>query len=135
MGGVLGLFPWEDISMFLATTNKKKKLLHISYIGRVDAEEIRHELKEIPALLEELPNGFTLVMDLERLDSMSLPSGQEIGKLMELCDKSGIEKVIRVIPDKKKDIGLQILYLMHYKHPPPVFVCERMKDVARLLEE
>ena len=121
--------------MFLATTNKKKKLLHVSYIGRVDAEQIRQGLEEIPALLEELPNGFTLVMDLERVDSMCLPCSQEIGKLMEICDKSGIEKVIRVIPDKKKDIGFQILYLMHYKNPPPVFVCERMEDVARLLEE
>jgi hypothetical protein len=37
--------------MFLATTNKVKRLLHLSFIGRVRAEELehsRHELASVP---------------------------------------------------------------------------------------
>jgi len=73
-----------------------------------------------------------MLTDLGRLDSMDIACATEIGKVMELCDQKGIGKVIRVIPDPSKDIGLSILSHFHYKHRPKIIICENMDDLARL---
>lgn len=117
--------------MFLATTNKLRRLVHVNFIGKVRVEEIKEGVASIPQLLADMPTGFTLIMDLERMDSMGKECAKEIGNLMELFDQRGIGKVIRVIPDKAKDIGLQILYLLHYSHHPPVQIRESLSQVDK----
>jgi hypothetical protein len=115
--------------MFLATTNKLRRFVHVNFIGKVRVEEIQEGVASIPQLLDDMPTGFTLIMDLERMDSMGKECAKEIGNLMELFDQRGIGKVIRVIPDKAKDIGFQILYLLHYAHHPPVQICESLRQI------
>ncbi|MEJ0089319.1 MAG: hypothetical protein WDM80_06185 [Limisphaerales bacterium] len=41
--------------MFLATINKAKGLLHISYIGQVGVLELKHGHDDVVALLADLP--------------------------------------------------------------------------------
>jgi hypothetical protein len=120
--------------MLLAAINKTRELLYLGFIGDVDPAQIQRELKNLPALLEDLPPGFVLFVDLERLGSMPKECAPEIGQLMELFDRKGVRQVIRAIPDKTKDIGFQVLYLLHYKKPPPLVVCESMREACDVLE-
>jgi hypothetical protein len=118
--------------MFLATSCVPKELLHLSYIHHVRAEEIERGRKDVEALLASLPVGFRLLTDLGRLDYMDTDCGLEIGKLMDLC-KHKVGMVVRVVPDPRKDIGLNILGLLHYGqtvHPRP---CRTMDEAAKLL--
>ena len=119
--------------MFLATTNKVIRLLHISFIGDVEPEEIHEGREMLSEILEDLPTGLLLLVDLERLHFMSKECAPEIGWLMELFDRKGVAQVIRVIPDKTKDIGLQVLYLLHYKNPPPLIVCASILEAENIL--
>ena len=119
--------------MFLAALNKPKQLLHLNYIGHVRAEDLVRERDNAAALLAELPAGFRLLADLERLESMDPGCATEIGKFMELCDRKGVGLVVRVIPDPKKDIGLNILSLFHHAHRPRTATCRTMTEAARLL--
>ena len=119
--------------MFLATISKPKQLLHLSLIEQVRAEELAQSREELVGLLAELAPGFRLLTDLGRLESMSADCATEFGKLMELLDQSGVELVVRVIPDQKKDIGLSILSLFHYQQPPRIVTCESMVEAVRLL--
>ena len=119
--------------MFLASTNKTKRLLYLSFIQQVRSEDLQHGLEEMPLLLADLPSGFNFLVDLERLESMEPACAAQIGKVMELCDQHGVGMVVRVIPDPKKDIGLNILTLFHYRHHPRVVTCETMSEAARLL--
>jgi hypothetical protein len=120
--------------VLLPTINKTRRLLHLGFIGDVDPAQIRRELKNLPSLLRDLPDGFILLVDLERLGSMTKECAPEIGQLMEMFDQKGVQQVIRVIPDKSKDIGFQVLYLLHYKHPPPLVICDSMRDACEVLE-
>jgi hypothetical protein len=120
--------------MFLATTNKAKRLLYLGYIGRVTAEQLREGAKEASELLEGLEPGFRVLADFTRLESMETGSAAEIGKLMELADKRGVELVARVIPDPSKDIGLNILQLFHYKRRLEVVTCGTMEEAAKALK-
>lgn len=120
--------------MLLPTTNKTRSLLHLSFIGDVDPAQIHQALATLPALLRDLPSGFILLVDLERLGNMTKECAPAIGRLMELFDQKGVRQVIRVIPDKSKDIGFQVLYLLHYKIPPPLVICQNMSQACDLLE-
>ena len=119
--------------MFLAMTNKAKRLLYFGYIQQVRAKDLQRGLEEMPALLADLPSGFRLLVDLARLESMDPACSPYIGKLMELCDQHGVGLVVRVIPDPAKDIGFSILSIFHYQHRPQAVTCETMAEAARLL--
>ena len=44
--------------MFLATTNKAKRLLYVGFIQQVRSKDLQRGLEEMPALLADLPPGF-----------------------------------------------------------------------------
>ena len=119
--------------MFLATANKGKRLLCLSYIGQVRPEELERGREDIKALLAELPPGFRLLADLSRLESMDLDCVTELGRTMELLDQHRLDLVVRVIPDPAKDIGFNILAIFHYPHHPQIVTCESLADAARIL--
>jgi hypothetical protein len=119
--------------MFLATVNKSKQLLQLSFIGEVRLEELVKSRDELAMLVADLRPGFRLLTDLGRVSSISADCRVEIGKVMELCDQKGVELVIRVIPDPMKDIGFAILSFFHYLRRPPTVTCESMEEAAKLL--
>jgi hypothetical protein len=119
--------------MFLATTNKSKRLLYLGYIQQVRIKDLQRGLEEMPALLADLPPGFHLLVDLGRLESMEPACTTQIGKVMELCDQHGVGLVIRVIPNPAKDIGFNMLSIFHYPHRPRTFTCKTMSEAAKLL--
>jgi hypothetical protein len=120
--------------MFLATINKPKRLLHLSYIGRVTAEELRRGREESAAQLAELPRGFRVLADLDRLEHMEPGAAAELGKMMELAEARGVGMVVRVISNPQKDIGLNILSFFHYRNQPDVITCQSMTEAAEALE-
>jgi hypothetical protein len=119
--------------MFLATTNKSKRLLHLSYIGKVGAAELERGRQDMIALLADLPAGLHLLADLGRMESMDIACVDEIGKMMELLEQHGVELIVRVIPDPSKDIGFNILSRFHYRHAPRAVNCKTIAEAARLL--
>jgi anti-anti-sigma regulatory factor len=119
--------------MFLAMTNKAKRLLYFGYIQQVRTKDLQRGLEEMPALLADLPPGFHLLVDLGRLESMEPACATPIGKVMELCDQHGVGLVVRVIPDPAKDIGLNMLSIFHYPHHPRAVTCKTMSEAAKHL--
>ncbi len=119
--------------MYLVTSNKEKKLLHLSYIGQVEPEQLKRGLEDLKMSLADLPPDFRLLADFGRLDSMSLDCVPEVGLGMEMIDRHGVEMIVRVIPDPRKDIGLNILTLFHYARRPRVVNCENMIEAAKVL--
>lgn len=119
--------------MVLATSNKAKRLLCLSYIGQVRAEELARSEQDIKALLAELLPNFRLLVNLSQLDSMGLDCEKEIGRIMELIDRSGVGLVVRVIPEPSKDIGHNILTKFHYPHHPNTMTCENLTEAGKYL--
>ena len=120
--------------MFLVTINKGKRLLYLVYHGRVESAELRRARDESAAMLDDFEPGFRVLVDFERMESMSTNAAGEIGKLMELVEQRGVGLVVRVIPDASKDIGFNILAAFHYKKAVPTVTCESMQEAAKVLE-
>lgn len=119
--------------MFLATINKPKQLLYLSFVATVDVEQLARSWDEIVALVADLKPGFRVLTDMSRLDSIGVECRIEISKTMELLDQKGVELIVRVVPDPSKDIGLNILSLFHYAHRPRMLTCQSMVEAAKIL--
>ena len=114
--------------MVLVTANKRKQLLFVSYIGKVTPEELVRGRADLEASLADMQPGFRLLVDLSQLTVMGLDCVEEVGRNMELFDRSGVGTVVRVVPDPYKDIGMNILTLFHYSHHPRVVTCDNMNE-------
>jgi len=119
--------------MVLVTASKLRRLLYLSFIGRVDVHELTKASADVASVLEDVGPGFRLLTDFERLESVELEGAAEIGKVMELCDQKGVSLVVRVIPEPSKDIGMNILALFHYPHRPRMVTCANMLEAREAL--
>ncbi len=119
--------------MLLVTSNKSKQLLHVSYIGPVRLEELQGGREDLTTQLEELSPGFRLLADFSQMESMGLDCTPELGRMMDLIGRAGVDLVVRVIPEPGRDIGMNILTVFHYPHRPRTVICENMVEAAKLL--
>jgi len=119
--------------MFLATTNKARRLLYLSYVDLVTAAELKRGYSEVVALLADFPAGFRTLADMSHMESMEVECAEIIGQTMELLEQHGVEMVVRVIPDASKDIGLNIISIFHYQKQPRIVTCQTMSEAARAL--
>ena len=110
-----------------------RNLLAIGFSGQVGAGEMRRRLGELQAEIGSMPRGFRLLVDLTDLKSMSTTCAPYIDQVMDLCNKKGVTKVVRIVPDSKKDIGLGIMSHFHYSRDVHIITCETVDEATRAL--
>jgi hypothetical protein len=119
--------------MVLVTVNKAKRLLYLGYIGCVSFQDMKRAREGMADILEQLPTNVRILADFERLESMDPASATEVGKVMEMLDKKGVEVSVRVMPDPTKDIGFNILATFHYRKKLRSVTCKTMEEAAKEL--
>lgn len=120
--------------MYECQIDEAANLLKIRYAGVVDAGQMRQCAQEIEVAVQKLHPGFRLRTDLSGLEQMDLACIPDIKKIMILCNRAGVQLVVRVIPDPHKDIGLNIMSLFHYRKRVRIVTCERLEEAQRVLE-
>jgi len=121
--------------MFRIEADKAKKLLQMTFARRVGPEEMEKASAKLPSLLEPLAPGFRLLSDLTGLESMDPACLPLLKSTMDTLNRHGISLVVRVIPDPRKDIGLNILSLFHYRRGIRIVTCETMDEAREVLAE
>src|SRR6185436_9755036 len=101
-------------------------LLIIRFTGRIDPSQTRSQAEKVKAKLVDLQPGFRLLADLTDLEFMDVTCAPDIERTMDLCDVKGVSKVVRVIPDPSKDIGLNIMSVFHYRPSVRIVSCKTM---------
>lgn len=119
--------------MILVETDKPRNLLIFNYCGKVDVEQVKNALTPLAAAIAEMRPDFCLITDLSGLESMETASTRYIRQAMDLLNKSGIAKVLRVIPDPSKDIGLNILSVFHYRRGLPIITCDTIEEAMKMV--
>ena len=104
--------------MYRVETDPGKRVFVITAAGHVIAPEITAGARELETLLEDAEPGFIVLADFRRLESMKPETAQQIGVVMDQFAKKEVAAVIRIVPDRYKDVGLNILSQIHY--PPTV---------------
>ena len=110
-----------------------QNLLIIRYSGLVTPDETEKGLEQVRSGLAGLQSGFRLLGDLTQLESMDIACAPFIEKMMDLCNQKGASMVVRVIPDPRRDIGLQIMSIFHYGGDTQIFTCQSLAEAEQLL--
>ena len=110
-----------------------RNLLAIGFSGQVGAGEMRRRLGELQAAIGSMSPGFRLLVDLANLKSMSTTCAPYIDQVMDLCNEKGVTRVVRIVPDSKKDIGLGIMSHFHYSRDVHIITCETVDEATRAL--
>jgi hypothetical protein len=111
-----------------------RNLIRIAYLGHVKAAGMKTYVDRITALLPELRPGFTVLVDLSGLESMELDCAAGIAQIMDACRSHGVGTVVRIIPDYTKDIGLNILSVVHYRGGVHVVTCRSAAEAERAIQ-
>jgi hypothetical protein len=119
--------------MFQVEVDKARNLLKFSYAQHVGPEDTKRVEERILTLLPDLRPGFRMLTDMTRLESMDLACVPHIKRVMDLCNRQGVEMVVRVIPDPQKDIGLNILSLFHYRRRVRIVTCRSLEEAMEIL--
>jgi anti-anti-sigma regulatory factor len=117
--------------MYAVELNQSKRLLVITAVRRVTAEEAKLAAQQIRDLLRDVAPGLHLLADFRWLESMDSAAARHIAEIMDMLAEKGVVSVTRVIPDPHKDIGLNILSQFHYGPQVTITTFETLADAVQ----
>jgi len=117
--------------MYAVELDRSKRLLVISAVRKVTAEEAKLAAEQIRDLLREVAPGLHLLADFRWLESMDSAAARHIAKIMDALAEKKVASVTRVIPDPHKDIGLNILSQFHYGPDVTITTFETLADAVQ----
>ena len=115
------------------TADPLGNLLKFSFFGDIGLTEIQQYEKDVEAALATMPRGYSLLTDLTELKSMQLLCVPFIERTMDHNRSCGIARIVRVIPNRRKDIGFNIMSIFHYPRSLPIITCDTMAEAERAL--
>lgn len=119
--------------MFRIELDQPHNRLTIGYSGHVNPDEARRCADEIHVAVKNIEPGFRLVVDLTDLQAMEVSCAPHIRRIMDMCNRTGVAEVVRIIPDPKRDIGLQLMGYFHYGSDVRIVTCESLDEAMNLL--
>jgi hypothetical protein len=121
--------------MVSVDANDVGRLVSIKWSGRVNLDEMRRSTDEIAAVVSNMRPGFRMLADMTEMESMDPAGAPYIGTIMDLCVTKQVERVVRIIPDPRKDIGFNIMSYFHYGSKVHVVTCENLSQAMQALAE
>jgi hypothetical protein len=100
------------------------EVLCTHYRSHVTGADMQSAVSRVESLIARTRSNFTGVADMSEMELMDLDCAPYLARIMEQCRAHGIGKVMRVIPDPKKDIGVNILCIVHYRGKVPIATYE-----------
>jgi hypothetical protein len=119
--------------MYAVEIDRSKRLLVISALQRVTAEQAKLAAQETRELLRDVAPGFRVLADFRWLESMDPAVAPYIAEIMDTLTEKRVASVTRVMPDPHKDIGLNILSQFHYGPEIQIATFESLADALESL--
>jgi len=117
--------------MYAVELDQSKRLLVISAVRKVTAEEANLAAQQIRDLLRDVAPGLHLLADFRWLESMESAAARYIAEIMDALAEKQVASVTRVMPDPHKDIGLNILSQFHYGPDVTITTFETLADAVQ----
>ena len=121
--------------MYAVELDQSKRLLVISAAQRVTAEQARQAAQQVRDLLQDVAPGFRVLADFRWLESMDPATARHVAEMMDTLAQKQVASVTRVMPDPRKDIGLNILSQFHYGPEIQITTFQTLADALQSLAE
>jgi hypothetical protein len=100
--------------MYSVESDRSKRLLVISAAGQVTKKEVETVALRVREIMKEITPGFRVLTDFRWLERMDPAAAVPLAEIMDALAAKDVAAVVRVVPDPRKDIGLNILSQFHY---------------------
>ena len=100
--------------MYSVEFDRSKRLLVISAAGQVTKKEVETVALRVREIIKEVTPGFRVLTDFRWLERMDPAAAVPLAEIMDALAAKDVAAVVRVVPDPRKDIGLNILSQFHY---------------------
>ncbi len=121
--------------MYSVEADKSKRLVVISAVGHVTREEVEAAALRVSELIKNFAPGFRVLTDFRWLQSMDSAAASHIAEIMDAVAEKRASLVVRVVPDPRKDIGLNILSQFHYGREIRIVTFETLADALQSFVE
>ncbi len=119
--------------MFSIEADRSARLVVISVAGQVTGAEVKQAAQRVREIVKDLAPGFQVLTDFRWLDSMEASAAPHVAEMMDTIAQRQAASVVRVIPDPRKDIGLNILSQFHYGPEIQTLTFETLADAVQSL--
>src|SRR5216110_2451300 len=117
--------------MYAVELDRSKRILVISGVQRVTAEQAKLAARRVRELLQDVAPGFRVLADYRWLESMDSAAARHIAEMMDALAEKNVASVTRVMPDPHKDIGLNIPSQFHYGPDVNITTFETLADAVQ----
>jgi len=131
--GPISAVPEIGPLVYAVEADVAQNLLTIHYRGYVRSSAVERCAREVANSLTRLRPGFRLLADFTDLEAMDVACAPHLEQIMQLCNEKGVCAVVRVIPDPRRDIGLQIMSYFHYGPEVLITTCRRLEEAQEIL--
>jgi anti-anti-sigma regulatory factor len=121
--------------MYSVEADRSKRLVVISAVGQVTKEEVEAAAQQVREIVKDAEPGFRMLTDFRWLDSMDSAAAPHIADIMDAVASKQVGSIVRVVPDARKDIGLNILSQFHYDPQVPIATFESLADALQSFAE
>ena len=117
--------------MYAVELDRSKRLLVISAVGHVTAQEVKAVAQSVREVLQQAAPGFHVLVDFRWLESMDSTAAPHLAEIMDALTEKSVGSVTRVFSDPRKDIGLNILSQFHYGPDVTITTFETLADAVQ----
>lgn len=118
---------------FEANVDLPRNLVRTRFIGVFDPASMQVAAAKLEALLPTLQPGFSLLADFSQLTGMDLECAPFLTRVMDLCRTLGIGFIVRILPPRKYDIGINLLAVVHYRGEVRTVTVDTLAEAERVL--
>jgi hypothetical protein len=119
--------------MYSVEADRLKRLIVISAAGHVTKAEVKAAAERVREIVKDAEPGLRLLTDFRWLESMDPSAAPDVAQIMDVLTEKQVESVTRVVPDPRKDIGLNILSQFHYDPKIRITTFETLADALQSL--
>lgn len=120
--------------MYLLEIDREHNRIHITLSERFDELQAKALLDELGQRLAELEQDFQVLCDLTTLAEFDQSARVHFRDVMDLCNKSGVQKIIRIIPNPLDNFGLTVMSYFHYDGNVQVLTCKSFNEALKHLK-
>ena len=108
-------------------------LLRTRFSGHPTKPDLEAGVATIRAALGQMRPGFTILADWSGIEGLELDSAPYIAEIMEMVRANHAALVVRVLPEPSKDIGINILSVVHLRGSARTVTAENLEEAERLI--
>jgi hypothetical protein len=118
---------------FSTTIDIARNRARTQFGGRLTGVEMGAAAAELESIVIKLRPGFVLFADFGAVTSMEFDCVPHLTRIMDILRAHGMGAVVRILPARASDIGINLLSMVHYRGEIKTITVETLDEAERVL--